>query len=205
MKANIGLTEKNAQQIALTLNKILADEQILYAKTRNYHWNYEGDNFMEMHKFYEGQYEELADVVDDVAERIRTLGHFAEGRLKEYLKLADLEEQAPTPDQQKQVRNLLDDHETMTRYIREQINIIQDKLKDAGTADFLTGLMEKHEKDGLDAALLSEVNTPWRGDTFLLRRKRKVSPLELQPKGGNTFPLQRKRKVSPLELQPKRR
>jgi starvation-inducible DNA-binding protein len=146
MKANIGLIEKNAQQVALTLNKILADEQILYAKTRNYHWNYEGDNFMEMHKFYEGQYEELADVVDDVAERIRQLGHFAEGRLKEYLKLADLEEQAPTPDQQKQVKNLLDDHETMARYVREQINIVQDKQKDTGTADFLTGLLRTHEK-----------------------------------------------------------
>lgn len=146
MKANIGIPEKNAQQIALIMNKILADEMIVYAKTRNYHWNYEGDNFMEMHKFYEGQYEELADVVDDIAERIRSLGHFAEGRLKEYLKLTDLEEQAPTPDQQKQVKNLLDDHETMVRYIREQVNIVQDKLKDAGTADFLTGLMEKHEK-----------------------------------------------------------
>lgn len=146
MKANIGLTEKNAQQIAATLNKLLADEHILYAKTHNYHWNYVGDNFMEMHKFYEGQYEELAEIIDEVAERIRAIGHFAEGRLKEYLKLTDLEEPAPTPDQQKQVRNLLDDHETVTRWLRQQVDIMQDKLKDAGTADFLTGLMEKHEK-----------------------------------------------------------
>lgn len=146
MKANIGLTEKNAQQIALTLNKILANEHILYAKTHNYHWNYIGDNFIEMHKFYEGQYEELAEMIDEVAERIRMIGHFAEGRLKEYLKLTDLEETAPTPDQQKQVRNLLDDHETVIRQLRQQVDIMQDKLKDAGTADFLTGLMEKHEK-----------------------------------------------------------
>lgn len=146
MKANIGLTEKNAQQIASTLNKLLADEHILYAKTHNYHWNYVGDNFMEMHKFYEGQYEELAEMIDEVAERIRHIGHFAEGRLKEYLKLTDLEEPAPTPDQQKQVRNLLDDHETVIRWLRQQVDIMQDKLKDAGTADFLTGLMEKHEK-----------------------------------------------------------
>lgn len=146
MKANIGLTEKNAQQIATALNKLLADEHILYAKTHNYHWNYIGDNFMEMHKFYEGQYEELAEIIDEVAERIRAIGHFAEGRLKEYLKLTDLEEPAPTPDQQKQVRNLLDDHETVTRWLRQQVDIMQDKLKDAGTADFLTGLMEKHEK-----------------------------------------------------------
>lgn len=146
MKANIGLTEKNAQQIALVLNKTLADEFVLYAKTRNYHWNYEGDNFMEMHKFYEGQYEELDEVIDEVAERVRTLGHYAEGRLKEYLKLTDLEEPKSTTDQQEQVRNLLDDHETLVRYLRKQVDAMTDTFKDAGTADFLTGLMQKHEK-----------------------------------------------------------
>jgi len=55
MKAEIGLTDKNARTIAETLNRLLADEHIVYTKTRNYHWNYEGDNFMEMHKFYEGE------------------------------------------------------------------------------------------------------------------------------------------------------
>lgn len=146
MKANIGLTEKNAQEIALILNKTLADEFVLYAKTRNYHWNYEGDNFMEMHKFYEGQYEELDEVIDEVAERVRTLGHYAEGRLKEYLKLTDLQEPSSTTDQQEQVRNLLDDHETLVRYLRKQVDVLTETYKDAGTADFLTGLMEKHEK-----------------------------------------------------------
>jgi starvation-inducible DNA-binding protein len=146
MKANIGLTAKNAQEIALILNKILADEHILYAKTHNYHWNYEGDNFMEMHKFYEGQYEELADIIDDVAERIRAIGHYAEGRLKEYLKLTQLEEPAPSTKQQEQVRNLHDDHEIIIRHLRKMIDHLADDLKDAGTSDFLTGLMEKHEK-----------------------------------------------------------
>ena len=146
MKANIGLTAKNAQEIALILNKILADEHILYAKTHNYHWNYEGDNFMEMHKFYEGQYEELAEIIDDVAERIRHIGHFAEGRLKEYLKLTQLEEPAPSTEQQEQVRNLHDDHEIVIRHLRKMVDHLTDDLKDAGTADFLTGLMEKHEK-----------------------------------------------------------
>jgi starvation-inducible DNA-binding protein len=146
MKANIGLTDKNAKAIALMLNKILADEHILYAKTHNYHWNYEGDNFMEMHKFYEGQYEELAEMIDEVAERIRAIGHYAEGRLKEYLKLTQLEEPAPAIHQQEQVRNLHDDHELMVRHLRKQVDVLTDDLKDAGTADFLTGLMEKHEK-----------------------------------------------------------
>lgn len=146
MKANIGLTDKNSQKIALLLNKMLADEQVLYAKTRNYHWNYEGDNFMEMHKFFEGQYEELAQLIDDIAERVRSIGHFAEGRLKDYLALTQLLEPGSTSDQQKQVKNLLGDHETIIRELRNNVNTATDELKDAGTADFFTGLMEKHEK-----------------------------------------------------------
>jgi starvation-inducible DNA-binding protein len=55
MKANIGIIDKNREAIASVLNVLLADEHVLYIKTRNYHWNYEGDNFMEMHKFFEGQ------------------------------------------------------------------------------------------------------------------------------------------------------
>lgn len=146
MKANIGLTDKNAQQVAIVLNKILADEFVLYAKTRNYHWNYEGDNFIEMHKFFEGQYEELAELIDEIAERIRAVGHYAEGRLKEYLKLTDLTEPSGTTRQTQQVKNLLDDHETIVRFLRRQVDEMANKYKDAGTSDFLTGLMEKHEK-----------------------------------------------------------
>ncbi|PWT99823.1 MAG: DNA starvation/stationary phase protection protein [Bacteroidetes bacterium] len=146
MKANIGLTDKNAQKIALLLNKLLADEQVLYAKTRNYHWNYEGDNFMEMHKFSEGQYEELAQLIDDIAERVRSIGHYAEGRLKDYLALTQLTEPGNTTDQQKQVKNLLGDHETIIKMLRNDIKTADEELNDAGTADFFTGVMEKHEK-----------------------------------------------------------
>ena len=146
MKANIGLTEKNSQTIAEKLNTILADEFLLSLKTRNYHWNVEGSNFMEMHKFYEGLYDELDEIVDEVAERVRTLGHYSEGRMVDFLKLANLEEEAYTNDQKKQLKSLLNDHETMVRQLRKDIDLMQDKYKDTGNADFLTGLMEKHEK-----------------------------------------------------------
>jgi len=146
MKANIGLTEKNSQTIAEKLNTILADEFLLSLKTRNYHWNVEGSNFMEMHKFYEELYDELDEIVDEVAERVRTLGHYSEGRMVDFLKLANLEEEAYTNDQKKQLKSLLNDHETMVRQLRKDIDLMQDKYKDAGNADFLTGLMEKHEK-----------------------------------------------------------
>jgi len=144
MKANIGLTDKNAKTVAVLLNNLLADEQILYAKTRNYHWNYEGDNFMEMHKFYEGQYDELAEMIDEIAERIRMIGHYAEGRLKDFLKLARLFEPNYTTDQNEQVKNLTDDHETIIRILRKDIETTG-KL-DAGTTDLLTKILEQHEK-----------------------------------------------------------
>ena len=99
MKASIGLPDKSKAAVAVILNILLADEHILYTKTRNYHWNYEGDNFMEMHKFYEGQYDELAEMIDQIAERIRMLGHFPEGRLEDFLRLTRLTEPAYTTDQ----------------------------------------------------------------------------------------------------------
>ena len=63
---------------------------VLYIKTRNYHWNIEGPNFHEMHIFYEKQFQEIDEIMDQIAERIRTLGHYAEARLEDYLKLTNL-------------------------------------------------------------------------------------------------------------------
>jgi len=128
MKATIGLLEENAQAVALKLNQLLADEFLLYAKTRNYHWNVEGTNFMEMHKFYESLYEELDTVIDEVAERIRAIGHYAQARLKDYVKATNLEEEEYSTDQKKQLQNLLEDHETIIRYLRTEIEIFTEKI-----------------------------------------------------------------------------
>lgn len=146
MKANIGITPEHSKQIALLLNTMLADETVLYTKTRNYHWNIESTSFIEMHEFYESQYSELEELIDEIAERVRQLGHFAEGRLKDYIKLTNLEEPEYTDDQQTQLKNLLEDHETLCRTIRNHIPEIEDKYKDVGTADFLTATIQKHEK-----------------------------------------------------------
>lgn len=147
MKANIGIAEKNLQRIAVILNTLLADEVILYMKTRQAHWNYEGDNFHEMHKFFESQYEELDEMMDEVAERVRQLGHFTTGNLKDLLGIARLDEVTTGyRDQNEAVNALLHDHETIIRLVRKEIDETGDKLKDAGTADFLTRMMEQHEK-----------------------------------------------------------
>ena len=146
MKANIGRSEKDLKAIANSLNILLADEHILYVKTRNYHWNVEGSNFMEMHKFYEGQYEQLSETIDEIAERTRAVGQYSEGRLKDFLKITNLEEQAYTADQKVQIQNLLNDHETIVRRLLGEVDKFTDEYKDPGSADFITGIIEMHEK-----------------------------------------------------------
>lgn len=143
---NIGISEKNAQEVADRLQVVLSDEQVLYAKTRNYHWNVEGSSFLEYHKLFETLYTELAESIDEVAERIRKIGHFSLGRLADFLKQTRLLEGEYTNDSKIQLQNLLDDHETIIRELRKDIDDIGDKYKDAGTADFLTGLMKDHER-----------------------------------------------------------
>ena len=146
MKANIGITEKNTQAVALRLNEILADEYVLYTKVRNYHWNVEGVNFMEMHKFYEDMYTGIDESIDEIAERVRMLGHYSQGRLKDFLKLTSLKEEDYTNDQKKQLKNLLVDHETLIQALRKDIKAFGDKYKDDGNTDFVTYLMQQHEK-----------------------------------------------------------
>lgn len=146
MKANIGIPEDHLQAVAHELNRALADEFVLYTKTRNYHWNVEGSNFMEMHKFYESQFEALDEIIDDVAERVRSVGHYSEGRLKDFIALAHLDEPTYTSKQKEQLQNLLNDHETIIQNLRKLIPLFSEKHKDLGTSDFVTGIMEKHEK-----------------------------------------------------------
>jgi starvation-inducible DNA-binding protein len=146
MKANIGIPENHLQPLATMLNTLLADEYVLYTKTRNYHWNVTGASFMELHKLFEGQYEQLDEAIDNIAERSRALGHYSLGSLKQFLAITRLvEDEAPT-NSKEMLQNLLNDHETIIRILRNDITIAADQYKDLGTSDFFTGLMEQHEK-----------------------------------------------------------
>ncbi len=147
MNANIGITDKNRKAVAAQLARLLADEFTLYTKTRNAHWNIEGKDFHSMHLFFESQYEQLDEVMDSVAERIRQLGHYAPATLKEFLSLTRLTEKSRAKnDSQGFISELLADHESLIIFLRENINPFAADLKDAGTSDFITGLMEDHEK-----------------------------------------------------------
>jgi starvation-inducible DNA-binding protein len=146
MKPNIGLSDHSTQEVANLLNALLADEFLLYAKTRNYHWNVEGPNFHDLHKLFEGQYEELDEIIDDTAERVRQIGHYALGSLDAFLKYAHLTEGQQASSAAEMIQSLLDDHETLIRELRNSIVIAGEQHKDAGTADFFTRILESHEK-----------------------------------------------------------
>jgi starvation-inducible DNA-binding protein len=125
----------------------LDKSDLLYTKTRNYHWNVVGPQFNDLHKFFEAQYEELDDIVDETAERARALGGNALGTLTEFAQRSRLKEQpGKYPDAKGMLAALLADHETVIRNLRTDADATLDKHGDAGTNDFLVGLMEKHEK-----------------------------------------------------------
>lgn len=144
--ANIGISESNKQAVADELNKLLADEFLLYTKTRKFHWNVEGAQFHDLHLFFEKQYTQLAAIMDEVAERIRKIGHYALGSMKHFLQESSLlENEDNETSSGSMLQQLLDDHETIIRRLRSDIDKFQDKYKDAGSADFITGLIEQHE------------------------------------------------------------
>jgi starvation-inducible DNA-binding protein len=148
MVVNIGLSDNNRRAVVEILQPHLADLHVLYVKTRNYHWNVVGSRFQPLHEVFEEQYDTLEETIDAVAERIRALGEKAPGSMTEFLAMARLKEEPagnfPTADAM--LQNLLADHEAIIRQLREDIRTTDEKYGDTGTADFLTGLIEGHEK-----------------------------------------------------------
>src|SRR5919204_6315585 len=127
VNTNIGLTDEQQEGVVLMLNALLADEYLLYTKTRNYHWNVIGPQFNDLHKFFETQYEALDDIVDEVAERARSLGGRAAGTLEEFRKSARLgEDPGKVPAARDMLAGLLADHEALARALRADVDTVTD-------------------------------------------------------------------------------
>ena len=147
MKPNVDLSDERRGGIMKLLNAVLSDRYILYSKTRNYHWNVTGPRFHELHKFFEEQYTELDEIVDDVAERARSLDGWAFGTLAQFSQHTRLTEYpGHYPKARDMIAPRVADHETIIRQLRMDLETCGEKYHDMGTNDFLTGLMEKHEK-----------------------------------------------------------
>jgi starvation-inducible DNA-binding protein len=147
MKPIIGIAAKDREGVGKVLMALLADEYVLYTKTRNCHWNVVGPHFSDLHKFIESQYEEPDDIVDEVVERLRAVGGHAIGTLQELTQHARVKEHpAHNPVSRQMIVDLLGDHETIIRQLREDVQMTAEKYHDVGTSDFLTGILEQHEK-----------------------------------------------------------
>ena len=142
---DIGINAAQRQEIAGGLSRLLADSYTLYLKTHNYHWNVTGPLFNTLHQMFEAQYNELAVAVDEIAERIRALGHIAPGSYRAYAELTGIDEDEDQPDAETMIRRLTSAHEAVARTAREVFPLAE-TAGDEPTADLLTQRMQVHEK-----------------------------------------------------------
>ena len=144
---NIGLEKEKRDQLNELLKPLLADEVVLTTKLRNYHWNVEGIQFSELHELFEEQYEETFDIADEVAEYIRFYGGVSPGSLKEFLELTRLSEsKGELKNVKEMLKDILNDHESIIRNLREDAKKAGEELGDPAVEDFLIGLVHKHQK-----------------------------------------------------------
>lgn len=143
IQPNIGLEIDVRQPVVEILNNSLANEAVLSQKTRSAHWNGSGKGFFELHILFETQYKQLDEIVNKIAERVRMLGGKAIASYEQFLEQSRVEEQsAHVPD----VLHLLADHETVIRFLREDVRKCTEEYEDEGTIELLVSIMSLHEK-----------------------------------------------------------
>ena len=145
MNVHLEISRSNCQQICQYLAETLSNTYILYIKTQNYHWNLIDPRFHFLHKMFEEQYEELAEQVDLIAERIRTLGSKTPASMHEFLEIGTLSESEGDLTGNQMIEALLIDHEKIAGNLRGRIDSTVE-LGDQGTADMLIQLLKSHEK-----------------------------------------------------------
>jgi len=145
MDINIGIDEAGRTKSSEALKKLLADTYTLYLKTHGYHWNVEGPHFQQLHIQFMEQYTELWTAVDDLAERIRALGHYAPSSYSEMSAISTIKEEAGKPDWKEMVINLAKGHEQLARTVREVLAIAEE-VGDEATLDVVAPRLTLHEK-----------------------------------------------------------
>jgi starvation-inducible DNA-binding protein len=142
---DIGIPEQDRARIAEGLGRVLADSTVLYAKTHGFHWNVTGPMFNTLHLMFMEQYTELWTALDEIAERIRALGHKAPFGGSIYRDLSCSPETQGVPAALEMVRELVEGHEAVARTIRA-VFLLADEANDQPTADLLTQRLQIHEK-----------------------------------------------------------
>lgn len=142
---DIGIPKSSRKEIADGLSRLLADSYTLYLKTHQFHWNVTGRHFNSLHQMFMEQYTEIWNAIDDVAERIRSLGFFAPGSYAKFSKLTSIKDSEGVPKAEKMVKELISGHETVARTARS-IFPAAEAGNDEATLDLLTQRITIHEK-----------------------------------------------------------
>lgn len=145
MEIQIGLTDGSRSRVAEDLATLLADTYALYLKTQNFHWNVMGAEFYSLHILFEKQYTELAENIDEVAERIRALGLFVEGSFSAFKERTAIADESKMRGAKEMVAELVRGHEIVIRSARN-LSLVAEDEKDAATVDLLGRKLNMHEK-----------------------------------------------------------
>ncbi len=145
-RINIGISEKDRSDVSHELAKMLADAYTLYLTTHNFHWNVTGPLFNTLHQMFMDQYTEEWQALDEIAERIRALGHYAPGTYAQYAKLASVEAPEDIPVAEEMIRILVKGNEAVATTARTALKRAE-KASDAPTVDLLTRRLDVHEKN----------------------------------------------------------
>ncbi|WP_297986340.1 Dps family protein [uncultured Chryseobacterium sp.] len=142
----IGLKEADCKNISEKLNTLLANYSVFYQNTRGAHWNIKGDQFFTLHPKFEELYDSLVLKIDEIAERILTLGATPNHNYSDYLKLSHIKESIELSDGTKCVENILSSFKVILDLQRELLDIT-DKAGDEGTNSQMSGYITEQEKE----------------------------------------------------------
>lgn len=142
---NIDLSERDRQVVSDGLAGCLSNLYALYLKTQNFHWNITGPEFYSLHLLFNKQYDEMAESVDELAERIRALGYYVDANFSAFKKLSSIKEEDKVLNTRDMLLSLIEGHEIVIRGMR-RLSEVAEKVKDYATVELVGGKMVDHEK-----------------------------------------------------------
>lgn len=141
----IGMQQQPAAELASKLNKLLANYQIFYMNVRGFHWNVKGQEFFQLHLKFEETYNNLLLKIDEVAERILTLGQRPHHAYSTYIEHSDIAEEKDVRDGKACVQAILDSYQVIIALQREILKLASD-ADDEGTASLMSDYIKEQEK-----------------------------------------------------------
>lgn len=141
----IGLTKVKTSELAEKLNDLLANYSVFYQNARGYHWNIKGEKFFELHVKFEELYNSLLLKIDEVAERILTLGHSPSHRFSDYFKTSEIKESGKVSDGKQAVTEILESYKILIAKQRELLKM-SEEANDEGTNALMSDYIREQEK-----------------------------------------------------------